>query len=131
MPFRRSRALANSAANSSAVRSRPPGATSMFRSEKAAAARTIIEDALDDEHGAAVGQLLAAGGEDRGRLRILPVVDDRLQQVGVAARRNAVEEAPADDVHAGGEAGRRERAGRRTGDVRLVEEHAPHLRPAG
>ena len=60
-------------------------------------------------------------------LGVFPVVDDRLQQVGVARRRHAVEEAAADDLEALGDR-RVEVGGHALDDVRLVEQDTPHVR---
>ena len=59
--------------------------------------------------------------QDRDRLLVLPVVDDRLQDVGVAARGNGLEEVAADHLAPLGQLGAGD-------DVRLVEEDPAGLR---
>ena len=63
----------------------------------------------------------------RERLGVLPVVDDRLQQVRVAPRRHGVEEAAADDLEALGDR-RFEVGSHALDDVRLVEQDAAQVR---
>src|SRR3954452_14478394 len=52
------------------------------------------EVALDDDERRVVARGRADAAQDRRRLVVVPVVQDRAQDVGVAAVRHAVEEAP-------------------------------------
>jgi hypothetical protein len=117
-------AAAKSAAYSSRVRSRPPGATSMFRSENRG--RPLVRPAellLDHEQRGVLAHGPPARPEDCLRLCVLPVVDYRLQDVGVPAARHALEEASRCDLAAVLDASFGEERGRIGDDMRLVEEH--------
>ena len=72
------------------------------------------------------GHRSAHGAEDRNRFLVLPVVDDRLQQIGIRAAGDALEEAAADETAAVIDG--LEQIARLRDHVRLVEEHAAHVR---
>jgi hypothetical protein len=65
-----------------------------------------------------------AGGEDRERFRIRPVVDDLRQDVDVPARGDRNEEVPTDDSAAVGHPLRPQHLVRASDDLRAVEEDA-------
>ena len=94
----------------------------MLRSESLASASSLggAEVALDDEQRAAIGAIArAAAAQDAHRVLVLPVVQDRLEHVGVGALRHRVEEAARDDLAALAD-------DRALDDVGLVEEDAAH-----
>src|SRR6266516_48873 len=92
-------AAANRAQYSASVRSRPPRLTSMFTSW----------DLAND--GASPGGISSsmtssrpsAGAQDRDAALVVPVVQDELHQVGVAALGHGRDEVPADRLAAAGQ----------------------------
>ena len=93
---RRSPARSKSAANSPSVRSRPPGMTSMFRSENFPSAPSFGGARIRSiTSSVASGDIAARQTQDLDRLLVLPVVDDRLQDVGVTAGGTASKKLPA------------------------------------
>src|SRR4030095_16941378 len=69
----------------------------------------------------------AAGGEDRDRLVVLPVVDDVAQDVDVAAWRYPAEEAAADEVAAVGDSRLLEQRPGALDDLRQLEQDAAQV----
>jgi hypothetical protein len=98
----------------------------MFKSENFATGSAFggPSSPLDHEHGAVSREDGSDVAKDLRALRVLSVVDDHLQDVGVAAFRNAVEEAAAEGLRPLGQLGL-------AGDVRLVEENPARLRVLG
>ena len=86
---------ANSAANSARVRSRPPAPTIMLRSESFASASSLGPPRSRSTTSSAPSDRdrRAAAAQDAQRIVVLPVVEDRLEQVGVGALGHRLEEA--------------------------------------
>ena len=107
-PTRRKPVDSKREAYSSCVRSRPPGPTSMFRSENFGGASSFgcAKLALDDEQRRTLRHRGSNHPQDRARVLVLPVVDDALEQIRVAAFGHCLEEVAALDPAAIRDAGR-------------------------
>jgi len=84
---------------------------------------------VHDQHPASGRERVAAVAEQARALRVVPVVDDVLHEVGVGARGHGLEEAPAHHLAALAHLRCADEAARRCArdDLRLVVEHAAQL----
>src|SRR2546423_4875539 len=84
------------------------------------------QDLLNDQQPATVSDGIAAAAKNRRRRRVVPVVNDVLQQVGISFR-DRLEEAAADDLAALRDTGLFESRLRGCDDMGLVKEDALQL----
>src|SRR5262245_56256679 len=124
-------AAAKSRRNSASVRSRPVTLTSMVEVyQRAALVEGVpLPDALrqhgiEDNETTRAGHGCPHGAQDPGRVRVVPVMDDPLQNVRVATRRDELEEAPADKLAPVGHATLGEEGARGLDDAREVDQDA-------